>query len=105
MEKQNAVLSGTYAKFTQSPAKKHHLLSTGNERSAEASPLGPVWGVGLRADDPRANDPHKWRGSNFLGDEISAVRDEIRESEAGSTNLHPASPGRFRNLNGNAGIH
>ena len=29
-EKQNAVLSGTHAKFTQNPAMKNHLLSTGN---------------------------------------------------------------------------
>ena len=27
-EKQNAVLSGTYAKFTQNPAMKNHLLSS-----------------------------------------------------------------------------
>ena len=31
-EKQNAVLSGNYAKFTQNPAMKHHLLSTGDKR-------------------------------------------------------------------------
>ena len=29
-EKQNAVFSGNYAKFTQNPAMKHHPLSTGN---------------------------------------------------------------------------
>ena len=46
-EKQNAVLSGNYAKFAQNPAMKHHLLSTGNKRLAEASPLDPVWGIGL----------------------------------------------------------
>ena len=58
-EKQNAVLSGNYAKFTQNPATKLHLLSTGNKLLAEASPLDPVWGIGLRADDPRAKDPRK----------------------------------------------
>ena len=51
-EKQNAVLSGNYANFTQNPAMKHNLLSTGNKRLAEASPLDPVWRIGLRADDP-----------------------------------------------------
>ena len=64
-EKQNAVLSGNYAKFTLNPAMKHHLLSTGNERLAEASPLDPVWGIGLLADDPRAKDPRQWRGKIF----------------------------------------
>ena len=38
---------------------KLHLLSTGNKLLAEASPVHPVWGIGLRADDPRAKDPHK----------------------------------------------
>ena len=40
--KKNAVLSGNYAKFTQNSAMKLHLLSTGNKRLAEASPLDPV---------------------------------------------------------------
>ena len=61
-EKQNAVLSGSNAKFTQTPDMKHHLLSTGNKGLAEASPLDPVGGIGLRADDPRAKDPRQWRG-------------------------------------------
>ena len=56
-EKQNAVLSGTYAKFTQNPATKNHLLSSDNKLLVEACPLGSVWGIGLRADDPRANNP------------------------------------------------
>ena len=88
-EKQQAVLSGTYAKFTQNPAMKNHLLSTGTKRLAEASPLDPVWGIGLRADDPRASDPRMWRGSNLLGEALSAVREIIRESQAGLA--HPAS--------------
>ena len=37
-EKQNAEVSGNYAKFTQNPAMKHHLLSAGNKRLAEARP-------------------------------------------------------------------
>ena len=89
-EKQNAALSGKYAKFTQNPAMKLHLLSTGNKCLAEASPLDPVWGIGLLVDDPRAKDPHKWRGKNLLGEALPAVREAIRDSEAGSP--HPASP-------------
>jgi len=102
-EKQNAVLSGNYAKFTQNPAMKHHLLSTGNKRLAEASPLDPVWGIGLRADDPRAKGPRQWRGKILLGEALSAVREEIRDTETGLAN--PASAGWFRTPMGNAGIH
>ena len=56
-EKQNAVLSGTYAKFTQNPAIKSHLLISDNKLLDESSPLDTVWAIGLRADDPRANNP------------------------------------------------
>ena len=56
-EKQNAVLSGTYAKFTQNPAIKNHFLSSDNKLLTESSPLNPVWGIGLRADGPRVNSP------------------------------------------------
>ena len=40
-----------------------------------------MWGVGLRADDPEASDPRRWRGFFFLGKTPSAVRDAIRTSE------------------------
>ena len=89
--------------FMQNPAMKHHLLSTGNKRLAEASHLDPVWGIGLRADDPRADDPRQWRGKKFLGEALSAVREEIRDSETGFANS--ASAGRFHTPTGNAGIH
>ena len=58
-------------------------------------------GVGLRVDDPRANDPRQWRGNNFVGKALSAARDPIRDSETESS--HPASSRRFRNPTGNAG--
>ena len=92
------MLSGTYAKFTQNPAMKLHLLSTANKRLAEASPLDPVWGIGLWANDPRATELHQWRGQFFLGEALSTVHEAIRDSEAGS--LHPATPRRFLSTTG-----
>ena len=47
-EEQNAVLSGNYAKFTQNPAMKHHLMSTGNKHLAEASPLDQCRALAFR---------------------------------------------------------
>ena len=102
-ENQNAVLSGNYAKFTPNLAMKHHLLSAGTKRLAEASPLDPVWGIGLRVDDPRAKGPRQWRGEILVGEALSAVRKEIRDTETGLAN--PASAGWFRTPMGNAGIH
>ena len=52
--REGAVLGGTFAKFSPNPTIKHHLLSTGTKRLAEASPIGPVWDIGIRADDPEA---------------------------------------------------
>ena len=57
------MLSGTYDKFTQNPAINNHLLTSDNELLAESSPLDPVWGIGLRADDPRANNPCQRRAN------------------------------------------
>ena len=57
-EKQHAVLSGKYARFTQNPAMKHHLLSTGNKRLAEASPLWTQCGAlvsGRMIPEPKAH--------------------------------------------------
>ena len=104
-EKQNYVLSSTCANFTLNSATKLPLLSTGNKHLAEVSHLDPVRGISLRADDPRANDSHtvKWKRKHLLGEALSAVREAIRDSEAGSP--HPASPRRLRSPTSNAGIH
>ena len=42
---------------------KNHLLSCDNKILAEARPLDQVWGIGLRTDDPRANNPCQSRGN------------------------------------------
>ena len=80
------MLSGTYAEFTQNPAKKKNLLSSDNQILADSSPLDPVWGIGLRADDPRASNPCQCEA-------LSAVREAVRDGETGSA--HPASPSWF----------
>ena len=84
-----AVLAGYFDKFTQNPAMKQHLASTGTKQLAEASPFDPVGGIGLRAEDPEAQDPSRWRGKKNLGKALSAVRDTVCASEAGLA--HPAS--------------
>ena len=88
-EKQNAVLSDTHAKFTQNPDIKKHLLSSDNKLQAESGPLDPVWGIDLRANDPRANNRCQWRGK------LSSVMHflpfaKLCDSETGSA--HSASP-------------
>ncbi len=72
------VIRGNRAKFGQDPELRRALLATGARRMVEASPLDRIWGVGLRADDPRVHDPQQWRGLNLLGDALETVRDQLR---------------------------
>ena len=81
--REDAILASNFAKFSQNPTTSHHLLSTGTNVFAEASPFEPVWGIGLRADDPEARDSCRWRGMKLLGKALSTVRDAICTSEAG----------------------
>ena len=48
----------------------------------EASPLDAVWGIGLAADDPRAEDPAAWLGHNLLGFALADVRAALATSSA-----------------------
>lgn len=72
------VVRGNRAKFTQNPDMRAALLATGDKLLVEASPLDRIWGVGLRADDPRIHDRARWRGLNLLGEALMQVRAELR---------------------------
>ena len=65
--RENAILAGNFAKFSQNPIMKQHLLTTGTKRLAEASPFGPVRSIGLRADEPEASNPRRWPGKKSSG--------------------------------------
>ncbi|RLK59516.1 NADAR family protein [Actinokineospora cianjurensis] len=69
------VLAGSVAKFGQNPDLRAYLLGTGQRVLVEASPLDAVWGIGLTADDPRAEDPTRWPGLNLLGRALGQTRD------------------------------
>jgi ribA/ribD-fused uncharacterized protein len=71
------VVHGNLAKFTQNPALAAYLLSTGDSVLVEASPLDPIWGIGLAADHPDAREPQRWRGQNLLGFALMSVRRQI----------------------------
>lgn len=72
------VVRGNLAKFGQDPRLRAALLATGDKLLVEASPLDKIWGVGLRADDPRIHDPANWRGQNLLGEALMRVRAALR---------------------------
>ena len=78
--KDQIVLAGNIAKFSQNPELKDFLLGTGDSVLAEASPYDCIWGIGLGMDDPLAGNPNHWRGENLLGFVLMETRDILASS-------------------------
>ena len=76
-ERENIVLAGNRLKFTQNPALLELLLATKGTELVEASPYDRIWGIGLAATDPKAQNPATWRGQNLLGKILTQLRDEL----------------------------
>jgi ribA/ribD-fused uncharacterized protein len=70
----DAVVRGNVAKFGQHDDLRKFLLSTGDRVLVEASPRDTIWGIGMGASNPAANDPSKWRGRNLLGFALMVAR-------------------------------
>lgn len=81
-QRENIVHAGNHAKFTQNPALLELLLATKGTTLVEASPYDKIWGIGLAATDPRANDATKWKGQNLLGKILTKLRDELLANPA-----------------------
>ncbi|WP_405605821.1 NADAR family protein [Streptomyces sp. NBC_01410] len=73
------VRSGSVHKFGHHAELRDYLMRTGDRVLVEASPLDRVWGIGLAADDERAQDPARWRGLNLLGFALMEAREELRK--------------------------
>ena len=78
-EKYGIVLTGNVAKFSQNPELFGFLNGSGDSVLVEASPYDEIWGVRLRIDDPRINNPNEWLGENLLGFALMETRDILRE--------------------------
>ena len=76
-ERAAIVKAGNRAKFTQNAPLLDQLLATRGTTLVEASPYDRIWGIGLAATDPRAQDPKTWRGQNLLGKILTELRDEL----------------------------
>lgn len=81
LEKWNAVARdivyrGNYAKFTQNPSLLSQLLEA-KGYFVEASPTDTIWGVGLSMEGPLILNEANWRGTNWLGEVLTKVRDNI----------------------------
>lgn len=76
-ECQRIVYEGNRAKFTQNEDLLAALLATRGTTLVEASPDDRIWGVGLAEEDPRIHNRKTWRGTNWLGEILTRLREEI----------------------------
>jgi len=85
-ERMRIVVDANLGKFGQDARLAGFLVGTGNQVLVEASPVDPVWGIGMAADDPDARHPARWRGLNLLGFALMEVRDVLaRRQEIATT--------------------
>ena len=71
------MVEGLYEKFNQNPQLKNALLDTVGTRMVEASPFDRIWGIGLTASDPLAQNEETWLGQNLLGKVLDEVREKL----------------------------
>jgi ribA/ribD-fused uncharacterized protein len=81
-ERMRIVKEGNRAKFTQNEELLATLFATKGTTLVEASPFDKIWGIGLAATDPRAQDPKQWKGKNLLGYVLTELRDELLAERA-----------------------
>ncbi len=72
------VKEGNLHKFSQNKALKEFLINTKDRVLVEASPVDPIWGIGMAGDHKDVLNPEKWKGLNLLGFALMEVRDELR---------------------------
>jgi ribA/ribD-fused uncharacterized protein len=76
-EAKNVVYKANYAKFTQNDNLKKFLLKTEGTTLVEASPTDIIWGIGLPEDHPDRFNRTKWRGTNWLGEVLTQLREDL----------------------------
>ncbi|MEV0648542.1 NADAR family protein [Phytomonospora sp. NPDC050363] len=76
-ERFEIVVAANVGKFGEHAELGGFLAGTKARVLVEASPRDRIWGIGLAADDPRADRPSQWRGPNLLGFALMAARDRL----------------------------
>lgn len=71
------VYEGCYYKFTQNKDAYDYLMGTDGCYLVESSPTDTVWGVGLAGFNDEIEDPKNWKGTNWLGQVLTQLREDI----------------------------
>lgn len=72
------VKAGNIHKFSQYPEFAEYLLKTENRILVEASPVDPVWGIGLSQESEDCKNIYAWKGQNLLGFALMEARDFLK---------------------------
>jgi ribA/ribD-fused uncharacterized protein len=83
------VYDGNYAKFTQNPDLLKDLMATGDSELVEASLEDKIWGIDLKESDPRAQNKETWLGTNWLGEILTQLREDLKNTK---TNYRSQKP-------------
>lgn len=76
-KREQVVLEGNIAKFSQDPELSSYLQETGNSVLVFANPTDRIWGSGVDALDLRSRNPERWRGLNLLGFLLMELRSQL----------------------------
>lgn len=101
----NVVAVANREKFAQNEHLKAVLMATGNTVMVEASPYDKIWGIGLAANHPDAQNPAKWRGLNLLGQVLTQLKKHFLELENAKQNNNQntnSNANTNTNTNGNS---
>jgi ribA/ribD-fused uncharacterized protein len=72
------VYKGCHAKFKQNIGLFYLLMDTDGTTLVEASPTDQIWGIGWGDDDKEALSRDTWQGSNWLGEVLTKVREDLK---------------------------
>lgn len=72
------VYRGNKYKFTQNEHLLKELMATADKTLVEASPYDTIWGIGLSEDVAIITPPAEWKGTNWLGEVLTQLRDDLR---------------------------
>lgn len=79
---QKIIMEGNRLKFTQNPHLFKQLMDTDGTTLVEASPTDRIYGIGLDASHPHAQNRATWRGKNLLGQTLTTLREELKLKES-----------------------
>lgn len=73
----DVVYAANLLKFEQNQGIMGALADTMGTTLVEAAPNDKIWGIGLAADDPKAQQRETWEGKNLLGEILTQIRVEL----------------------------